>query len=538
MPTPSPDAAQCPDPFPAQRALLAAILVCYVLSRTLGVVWFVPHNDEVIYTQEAQLIAQDWSANRYLTVDGRQNGDYRPPLLYWLGASSLSWFDDPLRALRVWSVVGGLLNVYFFQRLVARAWGGLAAVLWAGLITASALFLYVDSVGLNEGLLAGLGAAFLCLAYEALARPGVWVGAGAVVSLAAMLTVKDAAVLWLIPAGLLPLLVQCEPQAGRGAAPGGGRRLRAAAAARLGIIVVLAFLLHACLVPPRFDSVRSASPQAHMVRSFPELATFPWGDWLHGLAFYQRRVLALELPYLTIPLLLAVLATVCGLWRHDRRRFPTYVILCLMYLGFVLPLIVAARVLHVRYFVAGMASLYGVLAITVARPLERLPPRWQALAAATLLAIVFGLRAATTGPVLLRWGQTDLGMSETPYGPSNGLGIPALLAQLEALEPGLVVLDDHWGLPGTAVQVYRHRYPQLRLQLVDRRVGHRELAGRWPAAGDRLYLLFDARTTGQRPWYDAVMADPNLDQRRLLFPKRYRDRELPDSRLVLVFLAP
>jgi hypothetical protein len=506
--------------------LLASIVVFYVASRAVGILHFAPHNDEVIYAFAAAMIADDWQANRWVFQDGRLLDDYKEPLPTWAEALTVNWFADPLIGMRLWSLVLGLLGLLCVHRLVARVWSEAAASVAAASIALSEYHLYFDSVAMNEAFLYGLGAGSLLLLFDALEHRRVASGLGAAALLAGVLSAKGSGVLWIGHAALIPLLV------------GGGRRRLAASFAITAACALAALLAHDALVPDAFDPVRDRDVHRSFVRSAAELAELPVSGWLDSLHFYAR-VLGLEFSYALLPAAALVAFACVRLARSDRAGSCRYAVLILLYLSTWTPLVLLAKVHFIRYFGPGLYFAHVLLAIALVVAWERLRERGVArgvrlgLAAAALVPLL-GAKLAFTYAPLVRFGQTELSLAETPDAWANGSGIPELLARVSGLAPGVLVVDPQWGHPGTALRVFHARYPQLDVRMLsdewtDAARVRRNLGPRPP----RLYYAIDARTPGERPPIDRLLRNRILCAQRQSIEKRFRDRVLPGSLLVI-----
>ena len=113
------------------------ILFLYIVTRLLGIFYFAPHNDEVLYTQYAQLIASDWGKFKFISMDGTMFVDYKEPLQFWLTSLTVNLWKNPLVGVRIWSLMLGFCGLFFTQLLVKRIWGNTVAIIVAFLIILS-----------------------------------------------------------------------------------------------------------------------------------------------------------------------------------------------------------------------------------------------------------------------------------------------------------------------------------------------------------------------------------------------------------------
>lgn len=100
------------------RYSLLAIFALFLFTRALTLMAFPIFNDEAIYIRYAQLIHENWSANKFVSMNNSWS-DWKPPLQYWLAAPFVGWGRDPLFAARVVALVVstfGLGGFYLFAR--------------------------------------------------------------------------------------------------------------------------------------------------------------------------------------------------------------------------------------------------------------------------------------------------------------------------------------------------------------------------------------------------------------------------------------
>lgn len=69
---------------------LFLVLALFVLTRALTITSFPIFNDEAIYLQYSQLIHDDWTKNKFISMNG-EYGDWKPPLQFWIAAPVIRW---------------------------------------------------------------------------------------------------------------------------------------------------------------------------------------------------------------------------------------------------------------------------------------------------------------------------------------------------------------------------------------------------------------------------------------------------------------
>ena len=528
-----------PPGTPVDRRWFLVLAGAFLATRLFGVHAFVPHNDETIYALEARDAAKDWSANKYITLDGRQFGDYRQPLLCWLTAWTVSPGGDPLVGVRTVTLAAAAVGFAFVVLLVSRVCGPRAA-LWTGwLYVLSAYYGYFDCIALNEPLLYGLACAYLWALYESLTGRR-WLAVLAAILVAGMLLTKDSARVWVLVSALVPPLAWT---ARYGTPLHGLRHLRAGIDVGLTVAVAAAgFALHATAVPAAFDGVRAQSPQAAMTLTPAELAELPIAVWRKNVEFLIDQVLMLDLGYFGLLGAAALCAAVVVRSFRTGDRSGRWIVLLLasMFAVSCLSVAAVAKIDFVRYYGTGLFLLYAAVATAADLLVRSRPGRaWPALAVVVALVGLGTVRLDDTYLPAKRWGQSDLGMSETPGGWANGLGLPDLKTALHKLGPGVVLLDPQWGFPQAYVELYRAEYPRLGLIELSSDVIQQALAEhlnrRLP--GDHLYLVLDSVRPFVPDLLGRLAAHPQFVIETKTVSKTYRDRKREDSSILIVTVS-
>ncbi|MFH1681826.1 MAG: glycosyltransferase family 39 protein [Candidatus Eisenbacteria bacterium] len=526
------------DGFRARRVLLA-LLAAFLATRIFALVHLELHNDSALFVEMSREIAADRDANKYLSMDGRLFGVYKDPLQLWIGAIVVGLSRDPVLPLRITSMLFGLVNVLFLYLFASRLFenrriGAIAAAL----AVFSDYLLLFDSLFLAEVYVYGLGAVFLYLVL--LAIEGAWSGrprwiptALAAPLFGSILLVKQSGAAWgLFACMVLPLFLACRRLSPKGRA---GRILLAIGT--ITAILVLGRLLYNQVIPAEFASLRRSGPLAEVHTFGPaELLRFPAARWLGNLRIYFAELLRIETGGLWI-VPAAFLVARLARRKKGTGRGAAGALLLAWILSF-LPFVLVMKHGFIRHFGIGI-FFFHLAAADSAYHLFRPGPRRRTLGLALLGALV-AFRLHTSYLPLARDGQTDLAMRETPEGWANGLGISAMLRNLEGLPRGVLLIDPQWGHPGMPVWIHEESYPQLELVSLTPDVLSNldALRERARGSGRKVFFLLDARARGERPFVDSLLDRDSLWARKTVIPKVYRGKRLPDSTIVIAEARP
>ncbi len=518
-----------------------------MISRCFGMFWFIPHNDEVIYTDVAMQMASDWATNQYLTLNGSLFDDYKEPLQYWLTSLTVTTWDNPLIGMRLWSLVMGGLGLTCTYLLVARLWDVRAASITGGLIVLSEYYFYFDAIALHEAHIYGWGTFYLYTLYlfleetpEGSPRPRHLKRLGfavlAILGLTACLMSKTSGQMWLILGGAMPfcvLAVRHNHWAGKTRLiwqQGMGKL------AWVGLLALASEGVHRLFIPAQFAAIKEASYQVGLVRSSDELLALPFQAWWNNLEYYFRKILWAEFDVATGLVLGIYVVMLWLLWIQKRSHFGRYCVLLVLWCLSFLPLVLVAKGLTPRYFGVGLYWFYALAGVTLswAWYQERFQKSIRIALIAGLTVLILS-RAVFSYLPLLTWKQNDYALQETIPGWANGANIMELVKQVSQLPPGTIWADPQWGHPTTTLRIFQHRYPHLSIENVTRDrldqvfLTYLELQ----KSGKNLYFVFDARVVGERPVFDQIFQHPLLCGKRLVIPKGYRGVDFPNSRYVL-----
>ncbi len=503
----------------------------FFVSRLLGVFFFAPHNDEVIFIDFAQTIAGDWSL-RFMTLDGSIGDEYKLPLHFWLTAAALPLCGDPLLAARLvllcFTGAGFVCTWLFFTRLTDRLTGDLTALF----IVFSGYHLYFDSVAVTEGILYGTGAMYLYFLYLSMTATAKKVRALAFASatLALFLSIcsKESGLLWIPPALVLAVY-------GQGPGHSASARDRLFFPGTALATVALALLFRYVLVTRGFDEIRSSSIQINMMRNMSELLTLPLGAWTENLRFYFFETLAQSLAILFPPAVLLVAWSLLRAFRADCAERSRALILVLLFALSFLPVVLLAKTQFIRIFGAGLYFACALAAFVTGRFLKQSvfeKKIWRRSLLAVALFFLFAWHIVFTIRPLLQDGQTRLALRETPDPRANGAGIMELIEQIETLPPGFLFYDPRWGHPGTAIKVFGARYDRMEIApaLPPVLMNLESLRPALRTTDRPLYFVFSiGGGPGFQPAFLRVVNDREFCSEKKIFEKRFQKTVLPEQ---------
>ncbi len=546
-----------------KHIVLGSVVVLYVASRLMGIVAFVPHNDEVIYARLAMLIDLDWEAYHNFSFDGRMPGEFKEPLQFWITSLTVDLWKNPLFGTRLWAALFGFLGFWFTYRLVSRVWNIDAALWSAGFITFSEYYLYFDSINLTEPYLYGLGAFYLYCVYDTLASRRLVSGFAAVLCLAALLSMKASGKLWLLYPVLMPFLVLW--QAKRPQQINSFRQLLF-----MGSTVVLlssiGWGLHYFLINPEFRSLQSGSYQTGLVRSLAELQELPWSSWWFNLKFFLEKILTFDASEGHL-LLLVLQVGMTSYWAfRDRSKLKAYLIFWVLFFLSFVPLILVTKNPQIRYF-TGLYFFYMLSGIAMSEAWKLFKPNWFAekqledakinvktevaetpkslernwipiLPVVFVFSAMLAWKSFHTYPSLIRYGQTPTALQET-QGWANGAGIWEMVDHLSQLKPGILLVDHRWGHPGTSARIFYKYYPHLELVDLSQQVHAfvENLIALTHREGRQVYIVFDP-TRGLDFPINHIKSSDSLCGQREVITKSYGTKRLEGTEIWLCFAQP
>jgi 4-amino-4-deoxy-L-arabinose transferase-like glycosyltransferase len=286
------------------RRVLAALVLAYLVTRVIRLIWFPPFFDEGYYAAEAYTAWVDPS-QAFISL-----ADAKGPLQTWLAMGVLTLPVNPLVAVRVVSLLGGLATLLAVVGIGNRVAGARAAVAAGAVYVALPFALAHDPMGLVDPLTTGCMAVALYLQLRLAAEPSLrW---GLLLGVAAGLALLTKANAFFALAALPLSLVLLDWRA-----DGRPQRLRRWLLGA-GVSVVVAVAIQSVMrLSDRYDEiddVKEAYSSYH-----------PLGDALRHLWRYVSDNGPLGgalLGYLTVPLILAAIAGLWWLVREGRGRVP------------------------------------------------------------------------------------------------------------------------------------------------------------------------------------------------------------------------
>jgi hypothetical protein len=451
-----------------RRGLFLAV-VFFVLTRALALASFPIFNDEAIYLQYTQLIHDDWSKNRFISMNG-EYGDWKPPLQYWLTAPIIRLGHDPLIAGRLVSVCisfFGLFGTYLFAReLFGRKEASLAALAYA--LCPTVLF-HNDQFTAETFLFSTTP--FLYCSILKMTGSGrnrfLWVlpavGLGSIL----LLVKQSGAQLLLVSLALSFARFRStngQSESGRTEGPVWRELIRNVTL--IGIVILGSYLVARLVIPAQFNETRRNFDR-QWVLSFAEILQPPWPTWRANFrlageyvgAYYSWGVMAMFCVYL---------------WFAIRRKDIAELALAAMCLTGAGTIIFLLRgfneyLLNTSIIVV-LLPLLG-RAIVMMWSVESGDKRRLVRSACLLLTcaiLVFWIYQAllicfSPGRYIER--STKWAVSNYLKSWSTGFGVDEVVEMLaKETEPGVIITNTQWGNPTTALELYaKDRFPQLRI---------------------------------------------------------------------------
>ena len=443
------------------RIGLFVALGFFLLTRFLTLTALPIFNDEAIYLQYSQRIHEDWTKNKFVSMNGEFT-DWKPPLQYWLAAPFIEWGNDPLVVGRVVTLLvslAGFFGVYLFSKeLFSEREGVIAAALY---VLCPPVLLHNSQFTAETFLFSTAPFVYWALlrAMRGNKLDWTWAVAAAFFGIA-LLLFKQSGFTLLAVSILLPLA----------RLPQKSRSLRLSArpiAWNVGLVVAVigvSLLAANTVLPSEFNAARDHFNR-RWVMSFPELTTFPLGIWRANwkvIADYIGSSYSWA-----VPLLLCVF-----IWLAIRRKNFAELAIALMCLAGAGAVLFFLRGFNEYLFnTAVIAVLLPVLARAIVFASE-LAPSGRETAVRRGVLVVAGL-------ALIHWVYQDTLMAvapgkyferSTPWAATNylkswstGFGVKEIVNLLaNEKRPGIVFVDPQWGNPNIALKVYcKQRFPNL-----------------------------------------------------------------------------
>jgi 4-amino-4-deoxy-L-arabinose transferase-like glycosyltransferase len=495
-----------------------------------------PHNDEIIYTQYAQIINQNWTANKYVSVGGSFSGDYKEPLQYWLTSISVNWWTNPLWGVRLWSIIIGCFGFVSWLCLIKKIFGNRVVGIFGLLYLFSGYYLYFDSIGLAEVYIYSGGAIFFYLSYQWLTkRHWYYLFLASIIFALALLT-KNSAWLILFLAVFLPIILLVRGESNKRFYWSGGWFY----VFLLSNIFIGKFVYN-LVVGKKFETIRLASPTFNFILSWSELSKLPINLWLVNLRFYLTQVVSSDGLFF---LWLIILFLVVYLVGRDKQKFlwssgKTLLVLGGWWLASFTPMVVLMRTTYFRHYGMWWLIFYLLIAFCLTlliEALEKITRNGLFVKVVVVLGSVLILNQVYSSfDPLFKFGQTDAGEQEVTDLWMSPLGINDLIAYLKTLPSATVLFDDQWGHFSVDISVFRNYYPNLRLIALESEDGRNLMMSSTDLRGQKVYIIFDTY------WLDRGNSGPPLEQiafnqklcgKKKEIEKKYRQK-IEDSKFVI-----
>ena len=440
---------------------LALASLLFLITRLWNVSLFPIFNDEGIYLQYSELIHDDFSANKYVSVHNIY-GDWKPPLQYWIGGLFISSKRDPLVAGRivasVFSLIG-LFGTYFFVRQIFTPTAAAGA---AAFYLISPLTLFYNTQFVAETFVFSTTAAlYACLAallrsLERLRIAALMWFIASVLSGALLVLFKQAGALPLYLSILLPFAFWTS------------WRAVAKSAAVVAAVILVSSILSAVAIPAQY-STNEAHFTAQWTMSVKEIAALPSAVWSAN----AREILELYTRYYTVAMLAALL--LYAVWSFVRGTSNDLTVLALFLLSSAAIIFCLKQfneyLYHTAIVVFMLAILGRLVSVTIESPgTPGIHRRMVAILPGILLLFigVFWIYQCvlikTDSVAYLRQASTWAKENYLNGWPS-GYGVKDVAQFLSSRAgTGLVILDPQWGNPRTSLEILRPlAYPNMRL---------------------------------------------------------------------------
>ncbi|MBF0518643.1 MAG: glycosyltransferase family 39 protein [Nitrospirae bacterium] len=509
----------------------AALYGLYLVVSLIGLLFFVPHNDEIIYAQHAHLIHSDWKTYKYVSMDGSFGGDYKEPLQYWITSLTVDTWDSPIWGVRLWSLITGFCGFFFAKKLIAEIWNEKASMFFVLLMFFSSYFLYFNVIALYEVYIYGFGITFLYFLYRYIENGRFYWAILSLLFLVLLMLCKESAKLWLVYTFFIPLFI-------RGGSSESFRKTLADFKRRLLISYGKIILIFLCsyplihmLLPSEFDAVHKACINETFHRTISEMLDFPFSDWFANTKFYLSDVLFMDYSY---PVFVFFLLLVCGIC-FSGKRHVTFILLIFLWLCSFMIQVVFMKLTLVRHFGMGLYFWYFPVAVSMALVYEKIKSIKKYVIVFWTILVSIGLwQAGNNYYNLLKYGQIDIAMAETKAQWANGLGVYEMLDKLKGLDSGVLIYEPQWGYPGTTIEVFSKTLPKLTITpLTNEILPHlHEFKDKTNNDKKNMYILVDRRS-GTNPMINSIINDPDLCAKNEIIPKIYKNEILTRSCYVI-----
>lgn len=460
---------------------LLLVLALFVLTRAWTLTSFPIFNDEAIYLQYSQLIQDDWTKNKFISMNG-EYGDWKPPLQFWIAAPVIRWGSDPLAAGRVVAAVVSFLGLFGLYLFTRECFSQREAILAAMLYVACPPVLFHNNQFIAETFLFSTAPFLYWSLLKAMRSKGrklLW-WATAILFGTALLLFKQSGALLLGVAMALPFAalrgneesgerMPVDVVRGRAGASWNWKGL-AANLLVVGVIILCSHFAAGLVIPSEFNQTKEHFNR-QWVLSLREVFQFPLPTW--------RANLEVAAEYIDSYYSWGIALFFCAsLWFAIRKRNPAELVLAAMCVAGGGAIVFLLRgfneyLLNTAVIVVLLPLLArtGVNIWQLARDgKERLIRAGGLLLTGVMLIFwlyQLFLMGSSPGKYLER--STNWAVANYLKGWPTGFGVKEVVAMLaKEKEPGVIFTDTQWGNPATALEVYKDRFPHLRLVPISR----------------------------------------------------------------------
>jgi len=508
------------------------IFAVFIISRLFAFSGFAPHNDEIIYTEYAQLINSNWE--KYWDVSmGTMYSDYKDPLQYWLTSLTVNLFEDPLLGVRFVSLIFSFLAFYFFIKLIRKRIGETGAIISALLWVGSTFYFYFDILGLAEVYIYTI---VLLLLYSidylgekySLRTARSWILIIGITFLFLCGLLFKQTMLVIVPAILLaPFLWQPR------------HKVRY----YISGIVLLSFftakLLYNLIIGNTYSDARNnSSGLISNTFSLSELSNFPVGEWMSNVKFYFFDIISSDYLLVFGLSISFVLLIISILHKRGLHWLKRYGFLFLFWILSILPTIIFLKPHNARHYGIYLYILFLIIAMSYKDLLQYIKNRKYRVVLFIATGLFFVTQLGTSIVDLSHFEATDLSQIEIGDSWASPLGINELINRMQGLDSGVVLFLSYWGHPATTMKVYRHLFPQLLLMpLVDVREGQiRVLADELNKDKRNLYIIFDKENDNDTSsLVQTIFNNEFLCGKRDVIPKVYKETVYQNTALVICY---
>lgn len=512
---------------PAACLFLLAIVLLFAATRLPTMMSFPIFNDEANHIEYSQLIRADCGKYKFISCDN-VFGDWKPPLMFWMGALVVDLLENPLVSVRVLSLlfsIAGILGIYHFARDLYDGTTGLCASLL--FVLCPAVLIYNNQFT-AETYVFSTAALYYSFCVKALLRPrqAVLFTPPAAITGAALLLFKQSGALYLYLGVVLVFVCRdglhpdCGPLFSRSAARALARRILKAAA-----IIVIALVLYRVVIPARIET-GGQEFTSRWTMSLREVSEFPLLEWkenIEGVGSYFTHYYTVAV----FPLLLGFIVRAAV--RRERSDLVISALLLLSTLAVVLGMKKYSEAIYnTATVIFTLIAIGRLLALALRRtatgPLKKAP--LAALCTCLLIVVMGGWLYQV---ILLRLSAVSYVERGSRWMRSNYLegwpgsfGINRVIEFLQEQPPkSIAFVDPQWGTPGTSLQVLSRLYPRVRIVPFGREMYDPHLKARLDSAGfSRRFVIYKPWGEPQRRAMESYI-DENLCAKRI----EYRESE-------------